>query len=116
MIWINPGGELAGSTGKIVDILDRDDSRQFGLSGRKREREQISATRQPCLRLDVPRMLRSTPRLRRGALLIRCPLAAGAVLGPGSAEQREERCTASGTRTSYAAFRLRMRSIRASSQ
>jgi hypothetical protein len=33
LIWINPGGELAGSTGKIVDILDRDDSRRFGLSG-----------------------------------------------------------------------------------
>src|ERR1700692_3330807 len=33
--------------------------------------------RQPCLRLDVPRMLRSTPRSRRGALLIRGPLTAG---------------------------------------
>src|SRR6266852_1508556 len=36
---------------------------------------------------------------RRGALQIRGPRATiGAVMGPGSAEQREERCTASGTR------------------
>jgi hypothetical protein len=42
----------------------------------------------------VPRMLRSAPRLsRRGALLIRGP-ACLTNRGPGSAEQREERCTA----------------------
>jgi hypothetical protein len=35
--------------------------------------------------------------LRRGALLIRGPWP-GASVGPGSAEQRKERCTASGTR------------------
>jgi hypothetical protein len=37
-------------------------------------------------------MLRSAPRSRRGALLIRGP-----AMGTGSAEQRVERCTASGT-------------------
>src|SRR5258708_4564216 len=46
--------------------------------------------------VGVPRMLRSAPRLRRDALLIRGPSRATA-MGPGSAEQREKRCTASGT-------------------
>jgi len=45
----------------------------------------------------VPRMLRNTPLLRRGALLIRSRNEGSACNGPGSAEQREERCTASGT-------------------
>jgi hypothetical protein len=39
--------------------------------------------------------------LRRDALLIRGPLAS-VEIGPGSAEQREERCTASGTRAEFA--------------
>jgi hypothetical protein len=34
-------------------------------------------------------MLRSAPRLRRGALLIRGPWLRNASVGPGSAEQRE---------------------------
>src|SRR6202035_2905316 len=45
----------------------------------------------------VPRMLRGAPRLRRDALLIR-GLFARLRVGPGSAEQRKGRCTASGTR------------------
>src|SRR5664279_2415972 len=44
-------------------------------------------------------MLRSAPLLRRGALRIRGP----EDVGPGSAEQREERCTASGTRVPHTA-------------
>jgi hypothetical protein len=48
----------------------------------------------------VPRMLRSAPHLRRGALLVRGPsLSRTQSVGPGSAEHREERCTASGTRS-----------------
>src|SRR6266567_3912230 len=47
------------------------------------------------LRLSVPRMLRSAQRLRRDALLIRGP-SSNSLMGPGSAEQREKRCTASG--------------------
>jgi hypothetical protein len=42
-------------------------------------------------------MLRIAQHLWRGALLIRAHLA-GVEMGPGSAEQREERYTASGTR------------------
>jgi hypothetical protein len=42
----------------------------------------------------LPRMLRSAPRLRRGALLRRGPCFELEQMGPGSAEQREERCTA----------------------
>src|SRR5450759_1825196 len=42
-------------------------------------------------------MLRNAPYLRRGALLIRGPQLEKKV-GPGSAEQRDGRCTASGTR------------------
>src|SRR5260370_22282536 len=44
-------------------------------------------------------MLRSAPPLRRGALLIRGPQQHNESMGPGSAEQRKVRCTASGTRT-----------------
>jgi hypothetical protein len=47
---------------------------------------------------SVPRMLRNTSLLRCGALLIRGRNEGSARNGPGSAEQREERCTASGTR------------------
>jgi len=47
----------------------------------------------------VPRTQRSAPLLRRGALLSRGPCGGVGAVGPGSAEQREERCTASGTRT-----------------
>jgi hypothetical protein len=43
-------------------------------------------------------MLRNAPLLRRGALLIRGRNGLGIGDGPGSAEQREERCTAPGTR------------------
>ena len=43
----------------------------------------------------VPRTQRSAPPLRRGALQSRGP---SCKVGPGSAAQREERCTASGTR------------------
>ena len=46
---------------------------------------------------SVPRMQRITPLLRRDALLIRGRNEGSACNGPGSAEQREERCTASGT-------------------
>jgi hypothetical protein len=45
----------------------------------------------------VPRMLRSTPLLRRGALLIRGLWLRDGNPGPGSAAQRQARCTASGT-------------------
>ena len=38
----------------------------------------------------VPRMLRSTPHLRRGTLLIRGPYDIGGRVGPGSAEQRKD--------------------------
>jgi hypothetical protein len=38
---------------------------------------------------SVPRMLRSTPLLRRGALLIRGPYVISGGVGPGSAEQRK---------------------------
>jgi hypothetical protein len=44
-------------------------------------------------------MLRSAPLLRRGALLIRGRNEGSARNGPGSAVHREERCTASGTRS-----------------
>jgi hypothetical protein len=44
-------------------------------------------------------MLRNAPLLRRGALLIRGPCMTP--MGSGSAEQREERCTASGIRDLY---------------
>src|SRR3954454_18754070 len=43
-------------------------------------------------------MLRSAPHLRRGALLSRGRNEVSVRDGPGSAEQREERCTASGTK------------------
>jgi hypothetical protein len=54
----------------------------------------------------VPRMLRSAPLLRRGALLIRGPCSTPPHIGPGSAAHRTgrcfaspgERCAASGTR------------------
>ncbi len=45
----------------------------------------------------MSRMLRSAPLVWRGALLSRGPLCIPQSVGPGSAEQREERCTASGT-------------------
>ncbi len=50
--------------------------------------------------LVVSRMLRSAPPLRRVALLIRGPScgSVSARVGSGSSEQREGRCTASGTR------------------
>ena len=48
----------------------------------------------------MPRMLRSTPLLRRGALLIRGLWLRDGNVGPGSAAQRQARCTASGTRCS----------------
>src|SRR5882724_3567941 len=48
----------------------------------------------------VPRMPRSTPLLRRGALLIRGLWLRDENVGPGSAAQRQARCTASGTRCS----------------
>ena len=47
-----------------------------------------------------PDAARAPPLLRRGALLIRGPSSC-VVLGPGSAEQRKERCTASGTRYTF---------------
>jgi hypothetical protein len=52
-----------------------------------------------CCATPSARLRASSTRydLRRGALLIRGPLAS-ADMGPGSAEQREGRCTASGTR------------------
>jgi hypothetical protein len=55
-------------------------------------------------------MLRGAPLLRRGALLIR------GRNGPGSAEQREERCTASGTRGTRlrTAYAMNMRAADAS--
>src|SRR5882724_3876790 len=53
------------------------------------------------LRLSVPRVRRSAPRLRRDALLIRGP-SSNSLMGPGSAEQREKRCTVRDT-TTYAA-------------
>ena len=62
------------------------------------------------MRHFVPRMLRSALPLRRGALLIRAPSDHRRFLGPGSAEQREERCTASGTRC---AASVRMTAVRA---
>ena len=46
-------------------------------------------------------MLRSAPRLRRGALLIRGPWLHNEGVGPGSAEQRKKRCAESGTRDAY---------------
>src|ERR1700692_4974236 len=45
-------------------------------------------------------MRRSASPERRGALLIRGPFALAGFVGPGSAAHREERCTASGTRSS----------------
>jgi hypothetical protein len=53
------------------------------------------------LTFSVARMLRSAPHLRRGALLIRGRHKLRVCHGPGSAEQREERCTASGTRGNW---------------
>ena len=51
----------------------------------------------PC----VPRMLRNTPLLRRGALLIRGPYVVGGSLGPGSAEQRKNAAPRPGHVTYY---------------
>jgi hypothetical protein len=52
--------------------------------------------------LVVSRMQRSAPPLRRVALLISGPTLASVEIGPGSAEQREGRCTVSGTREEFA--------------
>ena len=59
-------------------------------------------------------MLRSAPPLRRGALLIRGRNKGSICNGPGSAEQREERCTASGTRGTRIVYAMNMRAADAS--
>ena len=56
---------------------------------------------EPAIRAKPPAVPRRSPdAARSGALLSRGP-SRSVEIGPGSAQQREERCTASGTRAEF---------------